>query len=491
MLTTAQPQHYKVPPNTAPVDSSPHTLEELKTFKNAAFLNVADYVALKNIVKNFQLVFSPCNCSGPFLPGRVMFTQESNKNLTGIGSVPTRFKCNASSCNNSFSAIDLLIKFSSWCPDPKEHAHEETNVASGPKRQKTGKDLSESDDLFTQPPQSSTPEAITFQPFPSNFPPELIDALHKIAESNTVLAKQVGSISNVTETLLSRLEKQQSVISSLEQRLSRLESTPSSIQITPVTTPHSSPAPSINASVTNPPAPTTAAHISYARAVTSIQSLPRSQGIEALRKLHRYNDRSSQPAPSSATAAVYVSGFQWQKIMTIRSALFEARFQMRRIHKISWIGKTIIEVVLSDDYKTQFSSEMTAAGYTIITLDPTHNPRAANQEAALHAKKCFVVRAVRTILNTRSEIVKRHFNDLVAKGDIELQNLFQAEMNIALATRKENVETIVHRLLNEDLSLPDRNELVAELKYLDPNNRLLHEASDEMAVTPEEGDGLN
>jgi len=477
-------------PPTISTTESPHTLDELQTFKNSAFLNTADFLAVKNAVRLYQLSFSPCSCGGPFLPGKVKFTIENTKSHAGLGSVPSRFKCNSQDCRNSFSALEFLIKFSSWNPDLSERGRTETNVSSSQKRPKISSAYpSESQDLFTQPTiQSSAQPPVSSSPA-SSTTNDIQQLLTQLLTTTNHLAAKITTLTDSHDNIAQQFQHQQSLISSLESRMSHLESTHSSTPSTPLTSPTLSPPHTVNVTITKPLAPTTESNISYAQAVASINTEIRSQGIAALRQLHRYNDPSSRPPPSKETAAIYIAGFQWQKIRMIRDALFDARFQLRRVHKISWIGKTIIEVILSSDYKTQFANEITAAGYKVISLDPTNNPRAPNQEGALLAKQRFAVRAVKTILSTRSELVEKHFRDLVAKSDDVLKEIFAKEMNIALETRKENIETLVGRLEHEDLNDSERQELVAELRSLSPNHPLFQSASDEMAVAPGEGDG--
>ena len=201
---------------------------------------------------------------------------------------------------------------------------------------------------------------------------------------------------------------------------------------------------------------------------SSLNHESRSQGIASLKRLHQRHQ--PRPPVSDATSAVYVTGFQWQKLRAIRQALFEARFQFRRIHKVSWIGRTIIGVILATDYKTQFSTEIAAIGYKIVTIDPTKNSKATDPETALHAKRCFVVRAVRTILSTYSSIVKSHFTSLIDNGDQDIKNIFQEEMAVALRARDESIAAIVNQLKSETRHDP---ELISELEKLDPSNEFL------------------
>jgi hypothetical protein len=457
---------------------------------------------------------------------------EGRKPVNGLGEVPSRFKCNASGCKKSFSCLDFLQSYTVWAEEKRKKRappspDRVTNML--PEKEKRTKmnppaEISdEAFDLFTQPDNAAPPtnmkSSMTTAPLvpaaplipsaplvsaapmvPATLPRDLADALRHLTASSIRLTEQLSDLSNTTSDLMDELKAHRKTITSLESRLTRLESAPSSTNVTPTGTPSRRSLTPINIPVVIPTNsenlvpggnPHNSSNLSFARAVAASQSEARSKGFEALKCLHKRNDPNSRPPPSTETAAVYVTGFQWQKLRSIRDALYQARFQFRRIHRTSWIGRTIVEFILSADYKTQFCNEITAAGYNVITLDPTTNPRATNAETALYAKKSFCVRAVKTVLNTSSEMVKKHFTTLVKNGDATLQQIYEEEMNLALETRAADIRALTSRLDSVDLSATERAELLTEITRLDPSYTHVPTDPDTIMVVTNDGDDCN
>jgi hypothetical protein len=126
------------------------------------------------------------------------------------------------------------------------------------------------------------------------------------------------------------------------------------------------------------------------------------------------NVAKTRTAHISATRSVYVAGFEYIKLREIWKALFNARFQVSRIITIQWIGKTVLDIIVSADYHLQFISELALNNkFRILTFNPSCNLKALTSEQNETAMRAFAVRCIKNITNTaNSTACINHFKNI-------------------------------------------------------------------------------
>ena len=215
------------------------------------------------------------------------------------------------------------------------------------------------------------------------------------------------------------------------------------------------------------------------KAKQSINTEQRMEGITALKTL-ALPDRTLKTRPHlSQTTALYIGGFEFQKLSVIWKALRAARFQTSRIVELQWIGKTVLEVVVASDYYTQFASEIAATNsFRILKFDPSTHSKATTLAQSETALRCFAVRIVKNSLFGRTDALKNHFQRVGREASIknpQLKVIISEEWNRALATKNAEIASLEAILQQMQNSLPTADDVttVAErLLALSPGHSL-------------------
>jgi hypothetical protein len=458
--------------NTTPV-------EHLKNAKTNSILNREDWILLKNIYSTQQTTFRPCDCNEPRNTNKQFSIEasktfnEKNHPAVGLGELKITFKC--SGCRKSFNAVAMLIKY-----------HESQGVATtstASKRPRVASEfanLSEINpswnddiptDLNTQQNISQTPQpndivnidskldklAMMFMEFQKS-------SLEKAAASQNTFDRMLSSI----DTILSKNIELEDRVKDLSRRLQITEQRLIDIDNEKHNT-HMTITNNIPFDVGNPESqqsndqqpswafiarapPAQRSELSATKAKEAVSKPSRMEAMKALKSLVADNQSRRRDAFSSGkTSAVYFGGFAFQKLGKIWSTLRDAKFQVSRIASIQWIGRTVLEFVLADNYEEQFKSELTALkhlNFRLLDFDPTKNSRAVSEEQSENAMRSFSVRCVKNILMSNNIITIRHFKALAEKACAEnpsLKDIFDIEY----ARCKEVVDKEVSDLVDE------------------------------------------
>jgi hypothetical protein len=223
-----------------------------------------------------------------------------------------------------------------------------------------------------------------------------------------------------------------------------------------------------------------------AKAKASVSTKARSAGMTALAAL-------AAPRPStrrrfSGTTAVYIGGFSFQKLRNIWAALKTARFQISRIFDIQWIGKTVLEFIVAQDYELQFVSELTTTNtYRVLDFDPTSNARAASKEQAETAMRSFAVRCAKNVIFNRDGPVRDHFSNLAEKAagsNADLKILLEVEFERARIARDAEIEDIEGTLSVSDGEYsPEQIQSAKRLMFLVPTHSLAQQVLDSIKTS--------
>ena len=187
--------------------------------------------------------------------------------------------------------------------------------------------------------------------------------------------------------------------------------------------------------------------------------------------------RQSTRRRISETSAVYIGGFAFQKLRNIWAALKEARFQVSRIVEIQWIGKTVLEFIVAQDYELQFVSELkTTNTYRVLNFDPTSNTRATSKEQAETAMRSFAVRCAKNVISGRDGPLRDHFTNLAEKAahsNEQLKAILEIEFSRARAAREAEIQDIegVLAVSDEEYS-PEKIQCAKRLMFLVPTHPL-------------------
>jgi hypothetical protein len=201
----------------------------------------------------------------------------------------------------------------------------------------------------------------------------------------------------------------------------------------------------------------------------------------------------------SATSSVYVAGFEYIKLREIWKALYTARFQVSRIINIQWIGKTVLDIVVSADYHLQFVSELALNNkFRILTFNPSCNLKAQSAEQNETAMRAFAMRCIKNITNvSNSTTCINHFKNIsqqYCNKNPDLSKIFAEEWNRAKPTILLKTQDIIARLTDaSNRQTHEFNTTVAKdmqtdiesLRKLSPNHPYLLSVSNPMtAATP-------
>ena len=449
---------------------------------------------------------------------------------SSLGKIYNRFKCSshAYGCKQSFSPVAMLTIYQ----EGMEFLNQPSTQASSLKRsrslsppiltQQPSTTATSATSSATSPCMNVTPACdsitsashIAKRPNPELEPPSSLSQestiSHKLdtltdlferslAQSNDRyerstynFEKVISTLENVTEKNLA-LEKEIQLLTSklieIEAKVCTLETTlPATHVIPPALSPSaqapfraqnpsdsSLSRPSTTTSIFPAPAestPTTWAAVAASdnllrqKAKNSINNEQRVQGITALKTLALTKEKSR----TNLTTALYVGGFEFQKLSLIWKALRAARFQISRIVEIQWIGKTVLEIVVASDYHTQFASELIATNsFRILKFDPSSHSKAISTAQSETAMRCFAIRIVKNSLFGRTDASKNHFQRVGREASLknpQLKAIISEEWNRGLATKNAEIISLETTLQNFQNSSPATDDVIATAERL-------------------------
>jgi hypothetical protein len=170
--------------------------------------------------------------------------------------------------------------------------------------------------------------------------------------------------------------------------------------------------------------------LARAKAQENIRITDRAKLISQLSRVAK--PRTIPDTNKSISQSVYVAGFDFIKIREIWKALSEARFQVSRIINIQWIGKSVLDIVVYDDYHLQFISELTLnRQFRLLTFNPSCNSRASTPAQNETAMRAFAIRCIKNITNSlNSPTCINHFKTIseeYCSRNPDLSNIFSQE----------------------------------------------------------------
>lgn len=228
--------------------------------------------------------------------------------------------------------------------------------------------------------------------------------------------------------------------------------------------------------IASQPASASTATLAKEKAFASTTSDQRRDGLKTLRSLIKPQTVSRpKQIKDEATTAIYIAGFEFIKYKQIWNALREAKFQVSRIHNIQWIGKTILEFVVSSNYRAQFSSEMKVIGFKIKEFDPSVNKKASTPAECKMAKQAFVTRCVKNILYSKSPLTREFFKVAISKAcsDAETKEIYDIEFSRGVMTKQVSIASIVDILTSGNLDKATYAGHIKDLEGLDASHELV------------------
>jgi hypothetical protein len=170
--------------------------------------------------------------------------------------------------------------------------------------------------------------------------------------------------------------------------------------------------------------------LARAKAQENIRITDRAKLISQLSRVAK--PRTIPDTNKSISQSVFVAGFDFIKIREIWKALSEARFQVSRIINIQWIGKSVLDIVVYDDYHLQFISELTLnRQFRLLTFNPSCNSRASTPAQNETAMRAFAIRCIKNITNSlNSPTCINHFKTIseeYCSRNPDLSNIFSQE----------------------------------------------------------------
>ena len=183
------------------------------------------------------------------------------------------------------------------------------------------------------------------------------------------------------------------------------------------------------------------------------------------------------------TKSIYVGGFDFVKLRVIWKALYEAKFQTSRIVNIQWIGRTVVDIVVTSDYHLQFVSELSQnRQFRILNFNPSYNSKAISPEANETAMRKFSIRCIKNILNTsNSTMCINHFKSLAdqyCRGNPDLSKIFDEEWNRAQEALSTQTQLRSDKISNdidllENRSINDKNQDVNGTMDIDSDSHII------------------
>ena len=165
--------------------------------------------------------------------------------------------------------------------------------------------------------------------------------------------------------------------------------------------------------------------LTYAEVVAKMalpEDADKTKAIEALARLARRRTSYGKTGVERLDGThkvkrVYVDGFPHMKIGELKQNLFHLRICLTKIHFISYIGRSLLEFLVSEDYVGAFKRRMEAMEKTIVER---HDPMKALDPNASEAVKrrvteSFMARLARSSVTARSAVARAYYADWVAE----------------------------------------------------------------------------
>jgi hypothetical protein len=474
------------------VEENPHSLEELIEMENSLSLNKGDWIFFKSIYLKKRTTFKLCSC-GLTKSGQFNYNLDEKKTYkaphaaSGLGEIHTRFKCSAKNCNKTFSVKDFLVAYLTMKKNSVALGKRAREPTASPTPIKVAKDTLDWSEMDIDTDNTPTPFFATQS---SSVPLEndvsnaaILDMLTDFRRDTLIMqSKQqtkFDSVFNLLDKVVNKNIELEKKLEQLHDRLIALEGREPTVSPPQLSLPPSNvmSLPSNPSSVTWAAVASLPPQVAVQKATENSQSMSRSNGFIALKNLVK--KRTSRTRNDlEDTSVVNITGFEFQKYGPIWKALRAAKFQTSRIHNMQWIGKTVLEFVVSADYKTQFSAEIEVAGFKVRDFDCSKNVNAVTPQQATLAKTSFVIRVVKNILFHSNMAVRGHFQkvaDAACAADEETADIYQKEFDKASAVRNDKIATLIDSLVMSELSDEDYAKQIMELCELDSNHSLVRE----------------
>lgn len=476
------------------------TLEALKRMQDSNPLKKEDWILLTKIATNHQHTFRPCLCKFLNKPDSILFTKDSKQTYTnpnhsayGLGPVYNRFKCTATGCNQSFSPVTMLIRYNDFQQkqsyhlgskrtlsptlSEKENQPHKENPKSFSWNDNESAILTQNVALATQLESQLTASRTSFttesnQINLQNMNNELSLKMDKLTTILVTMKNdsesKMGFLLNSFDQLLVNNNKLEKQIENLNERLLFAENklkenekyftSPSYIDTPnpPSTTDthhhvactssslHNTSTISWASIASSPPEQQQL--LAQSKARSTIQKSNRTQLVHSLSKLAK-----SRTALQSETQSVYIGGFEYVKLREIWKALYTAKFQVSRIVNIQWIGRTVLDIVVTSDYHLQFVSELTLnRKFRILSFNPSCNSKAISPSDNENAMQKFSIRCIKNILNkSNSALCINHFKNLSEKYcqiNPKLNEIFTQEWNKANEQLQHQIDSLASQI---------------------------------------------
>jgi len=205
--------------------------------------------------------------------------------------------------------------------------------------------------------------------------------------------------------------------------------------------------------------------LAQTKAKESLNDNNRSEGMRALSELAAPpRTLRKEKIEIGKTSSIYLAGFQYMKLRFIWSALRTAKFQTSRLASVQWIGKSVVEIIIADDYKIQFSAEIsTLPNFRIVSFDPSTNMKAIDEEQNECAMKNFSKRCIQNIFNpNNSDALIAHFKAMASKycdRNPRLNEIYSKEYSQALSARKKHDNDLM-QVDNDLMQIENRIEII-------------------------------
>jgi hypothetical protein len=120
----------------------------------------------------------------------------------------------------------------------------------------------------------------------------------------------------------------------------------------------------------------------------------------------------------------YIQGFNFLKISKIKELLFAARFHMSKIKSIQWIGRTVLEVVVEEQYSSLFKKhiEDTHVLSVLSKFDARKHNKVLTPEAQAMAQDRFASRIGKILASDADPTVKKFYSDYVSESGARIMN---------------------------------------------------------------------
>jgi hypothetical protein len=488
--------------NTTPV-------EHLKLAKTNSVLNREDWKLLKSIYTNEQTTFRPCDCKQP-CKSSSLFSIEASKTFTesnhpavGLGELKTTFKCNG--CRKSFNAVSMLLRYQEQKANlsPSTLAKRQRVLSPAPNTSQQSslwlEDISPdmvADPLVTQTSMTRltnnnsnieakldkltdiiselTRKSINDSEHTQNILNRLMNSVDSLATRNQYLESRLDEL---TQRLIATEDKLKIPIDSNKTQSQLTNSSSHRLETSEI---ENQTAPQPSWATIAKLTPPERSQLSSIKAKVSVSRPDRIDGFNALSILTSKRLPPKRKPETGQTIAVYFSGFEFQKLRNIWSALKKAKFQASRIVTIQWIGRTVLEFVIDRAYEDQFVSELTASKdfrFRLIQFDPTKNTNAVTEEQSETALRSFSIRCVKNVLLSENIVARNHFQSLAEKACLEnpmLKTIYETEYNRC----KQQLETEEAELIEKLTMLgagdnPDYHNWIRRLRLINPSHDLV------------------